>query len=496
MSYFLFLEKKIYKENFPNLYKFNAKPIDMWQDRTHYGKIDLKQNIIHLSSDAEQTKLKQLRATNPGEELFLAVDFVAEAFNDFKMHFTKADVFGKISETGHIRELRQTNGLVPWSLEYEKYFSRISNTFIFKYVNQNPEINEKIVDFKSFMNEFMIFARNFSGMFPITKTGMIKSRFCSPHVTGLMIEVDLLNHDDNRDKYEWLEDINFNFYRNAARKFGFLVDKNAPWRLVADIASIPLQRYWQKSRILKQSNTSVSTEDAPIRDDCWDFTSQESVNYYKWWQGLTKAGWVTATADDWTKREEIDVYGNKKITEIKGAKFEDYMYPTSVPHFLDEYYEKSHMTDLTHLKEKLLMMYNNLVTEFPVVNISRRKGCILESRYVTEKLVHKKIERKKTHSEKDDFKGYTDFQWLKIYMDLRILEEKVKLRPASYKNKLRQLKKIYKYIDQKNLDNGKSLCYINEQTKQLVYRPTLEKDITGATSQQAMGTSTGGTSVY
>ena len=41
----------------------------------------------------------------------------------------------------------------------------------------------------------------------------------------------------------WIDDPNFTFYANAARMHGFMVDKNAPWRLVADIFSSSMQRY-------------------------------------------------------------------------------------------------------------------------------------------------------------------------------------------------------------------------------------------------------------
>ena len=37
--------------------------------------------------------------------------------------------------------------------------------------------------------------------------------------------------DENR------KDPNFEFYRNSAKNFGFFVDKNAPWRLVANLRS-------------------------------------------------------------------------------------------------------------------------------------------------------------------------------------------------------------------------------------------------------------------
>ena len=58
----------------------------------------------------------------------------------------------------------------------------------------------------------------------------------------LILSADLFSNDGVRRL--WLEDPNFNFYRTAAAKFGFSLDKSAPWRLYANIASKEMQRYW------------------------------------------------------------------------------------------------------------------------------------------------------------------------------------------------------------------------------------------------------------
>ena len=154
------------------------------------------------------------------------------------------------------------------------------------------------------------------------------------------------------------------------------------------------------------------------------------------------------------------------------------------------------MTDLGDLKKYLLKMYNDIVRKFPTINISKRKGCIANSKYVTEKLVHKKIERKFISENSEEYKKHTEYDWLKIYMDLRILEENVSLSPGAYRGRLRQLKKIFKYIDKENLDNGNALCYINEQTKQLVYKPVLETSVGPSATAVAPSSNTGTTSAY
>tara|TARA_R100000008_G_C3550427_1_gene150083 strand:- start:85 stop:1014 length:930 start_codon:yes stop_codon:yes gene_type:complete len=75
--------------------------------------------------------------------------------------------------------------------------------------------------------------------FPVTKTGYINSVHCSPFISGLMIDIATENYGlhNNARVLEYVSDPNFSFFVNEAKKFGFMVDKNAPWRIVFNLAS-------------------------------------------------------------------------------------------------------------------------------------------------------------------------------------------------------------------------------------------------------------------
>ena len=81
---------------------------------------------------------------------------------------------------------------------------------------------------------------------PIMPSTFIMSRSFSPLCSGLMIELSDAPHglDEHKQK-RWVNDLNFPFYRNAASKHGFFVDKNAPWRLVADVGSSTMREYME-----------------------------------------------------------------------------------------------------------------------------------------------------------------------------------------------------------------------------------------------------------
>ena len=44
-------------------------------------------------------------------------------------------------------------------------------------------------------------------------------------------------------KARFLNDVNYNYIEAAAKTFGFKIDKNAPWRFVADLESEKMQEY-------------------------------------------------------------------------------------------------------------------------------------------------------------------------------------------------------------------------------------------------------------
>jgi len=79
--------------------------------------------------------------------------------------------------------------------------------------------------------------------FPITRTNMEIRRGTSPLVSGIMFEISNSKHDDDKEKYEnYILDRHFLQIQNIANAFGFMVDKNAPWRFIADLESPQMKK--------------------------------------------------------------------------------------------------------------------------------------------------------------------------------------------------------------------------------------------------------------
>ena len=102
----------------------------------------------------------------------------------------------------------------------------------------------KIRTFNDFYPHFVSFVEHMTPDYPLTKEGFIKSRYCSPYTSGLVIDICDKDPTKDEDKFEnILSSPNWKFFKNAATQYGFIIDKNIPWRLVADLGSPAMSHY-------------------------------------------------------------------------------------------------------------------------------------------------------------------------------------------------------------------------------------------------------------
>ena len=210
-----------------------VKMFDLERRHLAYGRIDKAGNAIYLDSSV----LEPI----PGVRTHWAPDFVADAFSDFRRRVKTIANSNLIDKNSLYRSsLRAHKAWEHGDLEarYNSYINNLYTNFVGEYLSLNRR-HEKIKNFKDFTREFMRYCLRIAYYFPLTKTGYILSTHCSPFVSGLMVEVASERHGvQNRGKIvSYINDPNFKFFVNEAKKFGFMVDKNAPWRLVFNIYS-------------------------------------------------------------------------------------------------------------------------------------------------------------------------------------------------------------------------------------------------------------------
>ena len=224
----------------------DTKVYDVQRKHFLYGKIDRDGDAVYI----EETYLAQIDAGELVTEF--AVDFVADAFDDFKRYYTRrvqAGFLDKESQYGLTLLAKRGWSHGQLDFNYYQYTNRLYADFVQNYLEQDRRY-EKVKDFSPFVREFINYASPQARRFPITKTGFLLSIHSSPYVSGLAIDLADAPFGESMESnaLKFTSDPNFPFMVNTAKRFGFLIDKNAPWRLVFNLASGNLATGDQKGK--------------------------------------------------------------------------------------------------------------------------------------------------------------------------------------------------------------------------------------------------------
>ena len=214
-----------------------AKPLDSWYDKNLFGRVDSQQNTI-IPRVGELVSMQT--AAVPG---IYCLGFVDRAFTAFARHMQTAFITNCLNQGGNssIINLKARFAYVDPTTKWEAHRDALIEAFINNYVGS---LTDPIKNFDDFKPAFLEYLRVMSQRVPVTKTTFLVSNMVSPLGSGLKVAIAQENAGDDSIKYEdFIADPNFNFYANAAKKFGFLIDKNAPWILTADLFSDAIMKY-------------------------------------------------------------------------------------------------------------------------------------------------------------------------------------------------------------------------------------------------------------
>ena len=236
-AYAAFVNRKYYRDfSYPPSFT-TPKPINFWYDKYFYGRLDYNGNSIVL----DENYLKKIPSA---EEEVYAMNFVADAFEDLYTYYSFASNTGEIFlENTNLLTLQPSEGWSSVSDSYFTYIESIYNIFAGSFMSKSSR-DQKVIKFEDFLPLFEQFVDNMTPAFPFTKTAFIASKFCDPASSGLIIKIDSSAYGSDRINFQdFIDDPNFIFFTRAAQKFGFKVDKNAPFRLVADLGSKEMGEY-------------------------------------------------------------------------------------------------------------------------------------------------------------------------------------------------------------------------------------------------------------
>ena len=226
----------------PNLVMDETKNLFFSEVGLH-GKINPKGNPI--TSNA-----KRLVRLDQKKEVFV-FDFVSEAFEDFKEAVNGALRSGNmLSSDKNFANLQAKTGWVDAEMGYSLYINNFKSFFM-KYVEKlNHDKKNNIDDMHTFVNLFLEFYEFFSTSFPFTKSGFMLSSLISNQCSGMMLTIAEYDYSSDEEKIrDFYNSPNFPAYKAAAIGHGFLIDKNAPWRLIADIDNPIMQDYINRQNL-------------------------------------------------------------------------------------------------------------------------------------------------------------------------------------------------------------------------------------------------------
>ena len=231
-----FYQRSLYKEA---IYPPDTmRPLDSWYDKNLFGRVDQQQNAIIPREDKLVTLSK---GASPN---LYVLDFVNDAFTDFVEHMQVAYLTNCINRGGN-PALFNVKGFLaytnPWT-KYKSYLSAVREGFMNNYTDSLEAPIKNFTDFKKiFVEEYLKLIVETA---PLSQTGLYLSNIVSPFISGLKVGIAREDADDDSVKFQtFINDPNFTYYVQAAKKFGFIVDKNVPWILTADLFSDALLSY-------------------------------------------------------------------------------------------------------------------------------------------------------------------------------------------------------------------------------------------------------------
>ena len=236
----LFNKRKVYKYSSSN--KAYSNLTNFVAEKILYGRVDRLFTPITIPEDS--ARIKNISSKSNRSQGFGALDFVVDAFADLQKQFEKCRNLGQIDPNDdYLSSLQVYKAYTsPYRL-YENYI----NIFNSKLSTLDSIDSGNIKDFDALSKNLLTTMNKTGKINPLTFPAFVKSRKAPINISGLAIEIADLSASNDKEKYDkFINSPNWNFYLNACRTYGFMVDLDVPWRLVADIGSSPMIEYARK----------------------------------------------------------------------------------------------------------------------------------------------------------------------------------------------------------------------------------------------------------
>jgi len=238
----LFIWRRYYDDFAYPIEKDKPVPMDFRNQKMTYGRVNQERDWIYIVPKEEY--FRDLPTSMPGKTVQV-LNFVADAFEEFQVAIRNRVSTGKMAtaERSLFSDITAEYGYVNPQTIYNQYLNTLYQHFVVGFLETgNYALGSSIMSFKGFMAVFLKWAARRVSSLQFTRTGYLSSNHISPRISGLCIETHDADFSQDYTKHSsFIQDPNFEAYRTLALKYGFRIDRHAPWRLVADVASSYMQ---------------------------------------------------------------------------------------------------------------------------------------------------------------------------------------------------------------------------------------------------------------
>ena len=180
---------------------------------------------------------------------FYMFDFVAFALDDMLANYENGIRRNKIKlDDRYLSKPKIVAGYLDFNTYYAKLLGKYANLVNIYIKGRN--LGPSIQSFEDYISVFMEYALERSNKIPFTKSSFMMSKDVSMLTTGLAVQIGDRDASVDQPKVdEFFLSPNFEYFRNSVINYGFLIDKNVPWRIVADLGSPQMSKYLERSQI-------------------------------------------------------------------------------------------------------------------------------------------------------------------------------------------------------------------------------------------------------
>lgn len=224
-----FFQRSVYKEGVYPHQKNLPLPLDTWYNKNLFGRVDSCQNTIMPDTENLVTVRK---AATPNVFCF---NFVERAFYDFAEHMSTAFLGNCLNRQGNkeLWDIKAIRGYTDPTAKWNAFVDSMGDAFAEAHVDTGRRLIKNFSDFVPLFKEFLLYVAE---TYPINKENFFLSHNVSPFISGLSLSISRKSAAQDYPKYtDYIKDPNFKYYVAAAKKYGFLVNKNMPWVLTADL---------------------------------------------------------------------------------------------------------------------------------------------------------------------------------------------------------------------------------------------------------------------